>query len=67
MEMLMRNPNMIVTAEQLITHIWGWEMSVDTSVIWVHISNIRKKIEALGAPVAIKFVRNVGYMLEEMV
>ena len=67
MEMLMRNPNMIVTAEQLITHIWGWETSVDTSVIWVHISNIRKKIEALGAPVAIKFVRNVGYMLEEMV
>ena len=63
----MRNPNMIVTAEQLITHIWGWEMSVDTSVIWVHISNIRKKIKALGAPVAIKFVRNVGYMLEEMV
>ena len=67
MEMLMRNPNMIVTAEQLITHIWGWETSVDTSVIWVHISNIRKKIEALGAPVAIKFVRNVGYTLEEMV
>ena len=67
MEMLMRNPNMIVTAEQLITHIWGWETSVDTSVIWVHISNIRKKIEALGAPVAIKFVRNVGYMLEEIV
>ena len=67
MEMLMRNPNMIVTAEQFITHIWGWETSVDTSVIWVHISNIRKKIEALGAPVAIKFVRNVGYTLEEMV
>ena len=67
MEMLMRNPNMIVTAEQLITHIWGWETSVDTSVIWVHISNIRKKIEALGAPVAIKFVHNVGYMLEEIV
>ena len=67
MEMLMQNPNAIVTAEQLITHIWGWNTSVDTSVIWVHISNIRKKLEALSAPVAIKFVRNAGYMLEATV
>ena len=64
MEMLMQNPNAIVTAEQLITHIWGWDTNVDTSVIWVHISNIRKKLEALSAPVVIKFVRNAGYTLE---
>ena len=64
MEMLMQNPNAIVTAEQLITHIWGWDTNVDTSVVWVHISNIRKKLEVLSAPVAIKFVRNAGYMLE---
>ena len=64
LEMLMQNPNAIVTAEQLITHIWGWDTSVDTSVVWVHISNIRKKIDALGASVTIKFVRNAGYMLE---
>ncbi len=65
MEMLMRNQGAIVTAEQLITHIWGWDTNVDTSVVWVHISNIRKKLEALSVPVAIKFVRNAGYILEE--
>ena len=65
MEMLMQTPNVIITAEQLITHIWGWDTSVDTSVVWVHISNIRKKIDTLGAPVSIKFVRNAGYMLED--
>ena len=64
MEMLMQNPNAIVSAEQLITHIWGWDTNVDTSVVWVHISNIRKKLEGLSAPVSIKFVRNAGYMLE---
>ena len=64
MEMLMQQPGMIVTAEQLITHIWGWETDVDTSVIWVHISNIRKKLDILSAPVAIRFVRNAGYILE---
>ena len=67
MEMLMQNPNAIITAEQLITHIWGWNTNVDTSVVWVHISNIRKKLEALSAPVTIKFVRSAGYMLEETI
>ena len=64
MEMLMQNSGVIVTPEQLITHIWGWDTNVDTSVVWVHISNIRKKLDTLRAPVAIKFVRNAGYMLE---
>ena len=67
MEMLMQNPGVIVTADRLITHIWGWDASVDTSVIWVHISNIRKKLDALRAPIAIKFVRNAGYVLEATV
>ena len=65
MEMLMQNANRIVTAEQLITHIWGWDTQVDMSVVWVHISNIRKKTDALGAGVVIKSVRNAGYILEE--
>ena len=64
MEMLMQQPGAIITAEQLVTHIWGWDTDVDTSVVWVHISNIRKKLDALSAPVAIRFVRNAGYILE---
>ena len=67
MEMLMRNRGIIVTAEQLITHIWGWNTDVDMSVVYVHVSNIRKKLESLSAPVAIKFVRNAGYLLEATV
>ena len=32
MEMLMQNSSAIVTAEQLITHIWGWDTNVDTAL-----------------------------------
>ena len=64
MEMLMQNSGIIITADRLITHIWGWDSSVDTSVVWVHISNIRKKLDAIESPVVIKFVRNAGYILE---
>jgi len=63
----MQNRGIIVTAEQLITHIWGWNTDVDTSVVYVHVSNIRKKLDTLSAPVAIKFVRNAGYILEASV
>ena len=40
-EMLMQKSGSIISAEQFITHIWGWDASVDTSVVWVHISNLR--------------------------
>ena len=42
-EMMMQQPNSIIATEQFITHIWGWDSHVDTSVVWVHISNLRKK------------------------
>ncbi len=66
MEMLMQAPRTILGTEQLLTHVWGWDASVDTSVVWVHISNIRKKLDAIGAPLRIRFVRQAGYTLEEI-
>ena len=63
-EMMMQKPQSIITTEQFMTHIWGWDTNVDTSVVWVHISNLRKKIEAIGAPIEIRFVRSAGYKLE---
>ncbi len=65
LEVLMSNPHIIITTEQLITKIWGWNTVVDTSVVWVHISNLRKKLTALEAPVRIRFIRGAGYVLEE--
>ena len=64
-EMLMQKPGTIISAEQFITHIWNWDASVDTSVVWVHISNLRKKIDALNAPLEIRFIRGAGYILED--
>lgn len=58
LEMLMQSPGTIIPTERFITHLWGWDATVDTSVVWVHISNLRKKINALGAPLDIRFVRN---------
>ena len=64
MEMLMQRPSFIVTVDEIMAHVWGWDSEADVSVIWVHISNIRKKLVQLGAPVSIRFVRSAGYVLE---
>ena len=64
MEMLIQQPNYIIQTENFISHIWGWDSNVDTSVVWVHISNIRKKLNSIKAPVEIRFVRNAGYIME---
>ena len=64
MEMLIQQPNCIIQTESFISHIWGWDSDVDTSVVWVHISNIRKKLNSIKAPVEIRFVRNAGYIME---
>lgn len=64
-EMIMQQPHRIISTEQFITHIWGWDTNIDTSVVWVHISNLRKKMAAIKAPIEIRFVRNAGYTLED--
>ncbi len=64
MEMLMGRPNFVVTSDEFLSHVWGWNSEVDVSVIWVHISNIRKKLTAMNVPIEIRFVRGAGYKLE---
>ena len=63
MEMLIQRPGTIIPTEQIISRIWGWDTDVDTSVVWVHISNLRKKLSAVGSSVEIKFIRSGGYVL----
>lgn len=64
MEMLLERPGCVVSADQLLSHVWGWDSPVEASVVWVHISNLRKKLVKLGAAANIRFLRGAGYVLE---
>lgn len=66
LELLMEHPRSVLSTDQIITRVWGWDTDVDTSVVWVHISNLRKKLSALSAPVRLRFLRGAGYVLEEL-
>ena len=64
LEMLMTNPSQIIPSERFIEKIWGYESDTELNIVWVYISNIRKKIVSLNADVTIKAARNVGYTME---
>ncbi len=65
LEMLMSNPGRLISTEQFMERIWGYETEAEINVVWVYISYLRKKLANLKANVEIKAVRGVGYTLEE--
>lgn len=65
LQLLMQSPGVVISTEQFMERIWGRDSDVEVSIVWVYISNLRKKFEKLGAPVNIKAVRGVGYCLEK--
>lgn len=64
LEMLMRNPKKLISAEGFMDRIWGYDSDAELNVVWVYISYLRKKLAAIGANVQIKAQRGVGYYLE---
>lgn len=65
MELLMANAGQLISSDQFLEKIWGLDSNVESSVVWVYISYLRKKLAALNANVFIRAVRNAGYVLEE--
>lgn len=65
MEMLMTNPHRINSSEHIMEKIWGYDSETEINVVWVYISNLRKKLAALDSSVQIKASRNAGYSMED--
>ena len=65
MELLMRNQKQILTKEQLLTKVWGYESDAEDNNVEVYISFLRRKLTHLRSRVKIRTIRMVGYCLEE--
>ncbi|MCD8018391.1 MAG: response regulator transcription factor [Clostridiales bacterium] len=64
MEFLMYHPKNLISTEHFMEKIWGYDSKAEINVVWVYISYLRKKLDALHANVQIKAARNAGYSLE---
>lgn len=61
----MQRPKIIVSKDDLITKLWGFDSDIDHNNIEVYISFLRKKLTHINSNVKISTIRRVGYKLEE--
>ena len=59
LEKLMRNKGIVLTRDQLLTEIWGYDFDGETRTVDVHIRTLRQKLGDKGE--IIQTVRGVGY------
>lgn len=64
MEMLTSACPRLLSTNQIMESVWGLSSDADLNVVWVFLSNLRKKLQQIGANVEIKATRGVGYSLE---
>ncbi len=67
LEMLITNPGQIISVDQFMDKIWGYDSDAELNVVWVYISNLRKKLKSLEADITIKAHRGIGYSLTKNV
>lgn len=65
MEVLMENQGIALSSETLLVKVWGYDTETEVGTVWVYLSYLRKRLRSLGAGVAIRGRRGIGYTLEE--
>ncbi len=65
LEYLLRNKNVVMTKDQIISHVWDYESDVLPSTIEVHVKHLRDKIDITGDDSLIYTIRGRGYTIRE--
>ena len=64
LEYMLRHPGEVLTRTMLLEKVWDFSFDPTTNVVDVHVSRLRRKLEAGGEPPMIRTVRGAGYALE---
>lgn len=62
---LTRNAGLVLTRDQLLDRVWGYDFDVRTDTVDTFVSYLRRKLEAAGGARLIHTVRGVGFVLRE--
>jgi len=63
LQCLMKHKGLVMTRDQLLSRIWGYDFDGETRTVDVHIRSLRQKLGAAGE--CIETIRGVGYKVEE--
>ena len=64
MRLLMQSGSRILSKEQLLARVWGYESNAVENHVEVYVGFLRKKLRAIGSDVRISAIRRLGYHLE---
>ncbi len=64
LELLLSESGRLISTEHFMNRIWGYDSDAELNVVWVYMSNLRKKLSSLGSRVSIRATRGRGYSLE---
>jgi len=59
---LMRHPRQVLSKEQILEEVWGYDFQGDANIVEQYVRSLRQK---MGQPPLIQTVRGVGYVLRE--
>ncbi len=62
---LMEHPRQVLTRQQILENVWGYDFMGDSNIIEVYIRYLRLKVEQEGEKRLIQTVRGVGYVLRD--
>jgi DNA-binding response OmpR family regulator len=65
LEYLLRHPRQVMTRDQLLEKVWGYDFLGDSNIIEVYIRYLRVKLEANNEKRLVHTVRGVGYVLRD--
>ena len=65
LEYLIAHPRQVLTRDQILERVWGYDFMGDSNIIEVYIRYLRLKLEAENEQRLIQTVRGVGYVLKD--
>jgi DNA-binding response OmpR family regulator len=65
LQAFLSHPRQVLSKEQLLDRVWGYQFAGSANVVEVYVSQLRQKLEAAHEPRLIHTLRGVGYVLRE--
>ena len=65
LEYLLSHPRQVLTRDQILERVWGYDFMGDSNIIEVYVRYLRLKLEQQQEPRLIQTVRGVGYVMRE--
>ncbi|MFI6316470.1 response regulator transcription factor [Nonomuraea sp. NPDC050556] len=62
---LMKRPGQVLSKQDLLDEVWDWGSELDSNIVEVYVSSLRKKVDTPFGRRSIQTVRGVGYRIAD--